>query len=282
MPYEEIQCKRCDGEGWIECTNRWCDGGSVECRSPECNGGFINDPYSGRYKCSVCEGIGFFDCPVCYGNVRLDCTRCQGTGYERIASDLVEQQKKKNKKKDSHKDPYEEMRARAVHAYGNGWYEESLKDFLECEQKNYQDFGVHTYIGKIYLHHILDLPKALEHFRKAARYAKPSDSRQAAEAEYLAGVVCSKQQKYQEALEHLQLATTLNSQLYEAFFLRAGLAALLSDPINATKWLEVAIKGDAHYHELAQNDQMFDSARQEVNALRCGKFELTGLGEPNG
>src|SRR5262249_7707105 len=78
-------------------------------------------------------------------------------------------------------------RTRAERAYLNGWYEEALGDFLEAEKRNYPDYTVHRSIAQIYLYHIVNLPQALEYFLKAAKYARPSDPKQAAEAHYFAG-----------------------------------------------------------------------------------------------
>ncbi|MCI0663916.1 MAG: hypothetical protein L0220_22905, partial [Acidobacteria bacterium] len=78
-------------------------------------------------------------------------------------------------------------RSRAERAYLNGWYEEALADFIEAEKRNYPDFAVHRSIASIYLYHLIDLGKANEYFLKAAKYARPSDPRQAAEALFYAG-----------------------------------------------------------------------------------------------
>jgi tetratricopeptide (TPR) repeat protein len=123
-----------------------------------------------------------------------------------------------------------ELRARAEDAYRIGWYEESLADFLQSEQKNYQDFSVHRSIGNIYLYHIVDLPKAVEYFQKATKYAKPRDSKQAAEAEFFAGVACGLQQDYESALKHMQEATSVNENFFEAH-----ICALVSQAYLATR-----------------------------------------------
>jgi tetratricopeptide (TPR) repeat protein len=109
-----------------------------------------------------------------------------------------------------------ELRNRAVYAYQNGWYAEALADFIEAESKNYQDFAVHRSIANIYLYHEVDLPKALEYFGKAAKYARPKDNRQAAEAEYFAGIVCGILHKVGDAIEHMEAAIQLNPNLYDA------------------------------------------------------------------
>jgi tetratricopeptide (TPR) repeat protein len=102
-------------------------------------------------------------------------------------------------------------RARAERSYLNGWYEEALGDFLEAEKRNYPDYTVHRSIAQIYLYHIIDLPKALEYFLKAAKYARPSDQKQAAEAHYFAGIVCVIEGRLEQALGQLEQATELNT-----------------------------------------------------------------------
>lgn len=108
-----------------------------------------------------------------------------------------------------------ELRSRAEDAYRNGWYEEGLADFLQSEQKNYQDFAVHRSIGNIYLYHLVDLSKAVEYFQKAAKYARPRDVRQAAEAEFFVGIAFGLQQNYESALNHMREATSLNENFFE-------------------------------------------------------------------
>ncbi len=160
-----------------------------------------------------------------------------------------------------------ELRYRAEDAYRNGWYNEALTDFLESERKNYQDFAVHRSVGNIYLYHLVSLPKALEYFLKAAKYARPRDARQSAEAEFFAGIVCGIQQDFQQGLEHLTEATRLNNRLYEAWYMHAGFAALVGSTPTAIRSLGIAIQGDPRYHERAKSDPLFNSIRAEVQSL---------------
>src|SRR5262245_31736520 len=104
-------------------------------------------------------------------------------------------------------------RTRAERAYLNGWYEEALGDFLEAEKRNYPDYTIHRSIAQIHLYHIVNLPKALEYFLKAAKYARPSDLAGAAEAHYFASIVCVIERQLESALEHLSQATRLNPNL---------------------------------------------------------------------
>jgi WD40 repeat protein len=158
-------------------------------------------------------------------------------------------------------------RSRAEKAYLNGWYEEALADFLEAEKRNYPDFGVLRSIANICLYHLINLTTSLEYFRRAAKYARPSDARQSAEAHYFAGVVCAIQQQFKEGLDHLSEAIALNPELFEAHYQRACLAAMLNEAGAAVASLEVAIKGDPRYYERAKADEVFDALRAEVQAL---------------
>src|SRR5262249_22256456 len=158
-------------------------------------------------------------------------------------------------------------RTRAERAYLNGWYEEALGDFLEAEKRNYPDYTVHRSIAQIYLYHIIDLPKALEYFLKAAKYARPSDQKQAAEAHYFAGIVCVVERQLEPALDHLRQATELNPELAEAHFERSRVASLMGDGEHVAASLAEAIEGDARYYERAKSDATFDPIRRQVQAL---------------
>ncbi len=163
-------------------------------------------------------------------------------------------------------------RIRAERAYLNGWYEEALRDFLKAEKRNYPDYIVLRSIANIYLYHSIDLPKALAYFRKAAKYARPSDAQQAAEAHYFAALVClierhSGEGKVEEALAQLREAISLQPQFYEAHYQRAGVAASLGEIEETISSLEQAIGGDARYYERAKTDSLFDSLRPHVDSL---------------
>src|SRR5262245_23573429 len=158
-------------------------------------------------------------------------------------------------------------RTRAERAYLNGWYEEALADFLEAEKRNYPDYTVHRSIAQIHLYHIVNLPKALEYFLKAAKYARPSDLAGAAESHYFAGVVCVIERRFELALEHLRQATQLNPELAEAHYQQSCVASLLGDGEQAVASLAQAIESDARYYERAKNDEAFDPIRPQVQIL---------------
>lgn len=167
-----------------------------------------------------------------------------------------------------------ELRHRAEDAYKNGWYQEALMDFLESERLNYQDFAVHRSIANIYFYHLIDLTKSRAYYRKASKYARPRDIRQAAEAEFFAGLVCSVEQNFQDALVHIREACKLNSSFYEAHYLQSCFAALRGAGENAARSLETAINGDARYHQRAQSDQAFDTVRPRVDSVLDGLMRI--------
>ncbi len=158
-------------------------------------------------------------------------------------------------------------RSRAERAYLNGWYEEALTDFLEAEKRNYPDFAIHRSIANIYLYHCVDLMKAEEYFCKAAKYARPSDVRQAAEAHYFAGAVCLIEKKIDEAMDHFREATLLNPCFFEAHYQRACLSAVVGDQREAILELESAILGDSRYYERAKQETAFEMIRPRVRLL---------------
>jgi tetratricopeptide (TPR) repeat protein len=158
-------------------------------------------------------------------------------------------------------------RSRAERAYLNRWYQEALSDFLEAEKRNYPDFSIHRSIASIYLYHVIDPERAIEYFRKAAKYAEPSDARLAAEAHYFAGIACAVERRREESLRHLRDAVRLNPALSEAHYQLACVAALTGEIAPVVSSLEAAIEIDPRYHERAKNDRIFDSIRPEVNSL---------------
>lgn len=158
-------------------------------------------------------------------------------------------------------------RTRAERAYLNGWHEEALGDFLAAAERNYPDYAVHRSIAHLYLYHLINLPKALEYFGKAAKYARPTDTKQAAEAHYFAGVVCILERQLADALVHMQQATQLDPQLAEAHYQQACLAALLDKDDEAIASLRCAINGDARYHQRACDEEALVRLRPQVQAL---------------
>lgn len=150
-----------------------------------------------------------------------------------------------------------ELRKRAEDAYSNGWYGEALKDATEAAEKNYRDFTVHRLVGNIYLYHEVDLPKACESFRRAAKYALPRDRRQAAEAHYFAGMSCGLQQLHRDALGEMEIAIDLNAEFYEAVYMASVFSALIGDAERCVRHLKCCIRGDARYHERARKDPAF-------------------------
>jgi WD40 repeat protein len=158
-------------------------------------------------------------------------------------------------------------RSRAEKAYLNGWYEEALADFLDAEKRNYPDFSVLRSIANICLYHMVNLSKSLEYFSKAAKYARPSDARQSAEAHYFAAIVCAIQHQFKEGFDHLTEAIELNPKLFEAHYQKACLAAMLDDVEGGLRSLEYAIKGDPRYYERARNDKALDNIRPRVSEL---------------
>jgi tetratricopeptide (TPR) repeat protein len=160
-----------------------------------------------------------------------------------------------------------ELRARAEDAYRNGWYEEALADFLQSEQKNYQDFAVHRSIGNIHLYHLVDLVKAAEYFQKAAKYARPRDNKQAAEAEYFAGVAFGLQKDFDSALNHMREATSLDPEFSDAYYSCATFAMLLGHDTIVLQSLEKAILGDARYFDRCRNDPCFNGLRDQIDSL---------------
>lgn len=151
-----------------------------------------------------------------------------------------------------------ELRFRAEDAYRNGWHEEALQDLLESEKKNYQDFVAHRCIANIYFYHLVDLEKARTYFQKAAKYSRPRDARQSAEAGFFAGIAAGLLQDYEGAARHMDETLGLNPDFSEAHYMRASFAALLKQSESACSHLEKAVEADFRYFYRSESDPVFE------------------------
>lgn len=155
------------------------------------------------------------------------------------------------------------FRISAMDSYKNGWYEKALREFIEAERRNFKDYQVQRCIGNIYLYHIIDLSKALEWFSKAAKYAKAYNVKQAAEVNYFAGIVCGIKGQFEDALEFMEEAITLNPKIYEAYYMHAGFASMLRNTEKASESLKSAIHGDLRYFQRASSDPMLNCLKEQ-------------------
>jgi tetratricopeptide (TPR) repeat protein len=160
-----------------------------------------------------------------------------------------------------------ELRRRAEDAYGNGWIDDALSDFLESETKNRYDFTVHHYLGNIYFYHKAAPDKALEYYGKAAKYATPKSPYHAsiallhiAEIEYIRG-------DYEKAYEAATRAIELSPNLAELHFARARYCAKLGRCDEAIENLGRAIEDDRKYCLKADASEDFSGMKGELRAF---------------
>jgi WD40 repeat protein len=177
-----------------------------------------------------------------------------------------------------------------------GLLDKALEAFLESAQKDDANFMTQLMIGKLYLYgvnedcNVLDLQKAEQHLRAAARYAKaeterlPEAKRFAGEALLHASISCYAQANEQvisgnaaAANEYLQTsydlasqATEVYPQLSESHYHRAKFAALLGDGKTAMASLQHAIALDEAYCLKADSDFDFRFVLSDVNQLFRG------------
>lgn len=86
-----LACTKCDGAGWIKCSNLDCVSGTMPC--PDCNGtgkpnlkaarAAATTTTSTRYAsmgafCQTCSGTGRIVCRICKGQASLVCQSCNG------------------------------------------------------------------------------------------------------------------------------------------------------------------------------------------------------------
>lgn len=162
-----------------------------------------------------------------------------------------------------------ELRRRAEFAYQQGWYEESLNDFLESERKNYQDFSIHFSIGNIHLYQQQppNLAAARDYYLKAGKYATPKSAYHAALGYMYAGFVSYMLRNDAAAVEYGRRAVTLDPTLAEAWYNLAKFAAAAGKGEIVASALEQAITRDQNYAVKARVDPDFARAETAVQAL---------------
>ena len=160
-----------------------------------------------------------------------------------------------------------ELRKRAEKNYAKGYFEEALEDFLGSEKNNKYDFIVQISIGMIYLFHLVNREKALEHFEKAAKYARQESDYHASFALLYAALIKRDEDKIEDAERLTDEAVGLSLDFAEALYQNAQYNAQLKNSRKCISHLEKAIKIDRNYCLKADKDEMFNPVRHEVNAL---------------
>jgi tetratricopeptide (TPR) repeat protein len=162
-----------------------------------------------------------------------------------------------------------ELRRRAEFAYQQGWYEESLSDFLESERKNYQDFSIHFSIGNIHLYQQQppNLAAARDYYLKAGKYATPKSAYHAALGYMYAGFVSYMLRDDAAAVENGRRAVTLDPTLAEAWYNLAKFAAAAGKGEIVASALEQAVTRDRNYAVKARVDPDFARAETAVQTL---------------
>jgi len=177
-----------------------------------------------------------------------------------------------------------------------GLLDKALEAFQESAKKDDANFMTQLLIGKLYLYgvneecNIIDLKKAEEHLRLAARYGKaearllPEATRYAGEAFLHASIASYAQandkviegnnaeahQFLQNSFDLAKQATQTYPQLSESFYHQAKFAALLGDGKTATESLQRAIELDEAYCLKADSDIDFRFVLSDVNQLFHG------------
>lgn len=177
-----------------------------------------------------------------------------------------------------------------------GLLDKALEAFQESAKKDDANFMTQLLIGKLYLYgvneecNVIDLKKAEQHLRAAARYAKaearllPAATRYAGEAflhasiasyaqaneKVLQGNTADAQQLLQNSFELASQAAETAPQLSEGFYHQAKFAALLGDGKTAAASLKRAIDIDEAYCLKADSDFDFRFVLGDVNQLYHG------------
>ncbi|MBI3947572.1 MAG: tetratricopeptide repeat protein [Armatimonadetes bacterium] len=173
-----------------------------------------------------------------------------------------------------------EYRQRGEDAYQNGWYEEAITDLRRSAELNYRDFAVHRTIGNIFFYHATPpaFSDAREAYERAAKYARPRDARQAAEAHLFAAFACMGLHDWQAARSHCSDATALNPRLCEAYYTHAQNAGQVADSRAAIQQLAMAVQGDPRYLIQARSDSLLAPVKRDVESW-CADTEASATAQ---
>ena len=191
----------------------------------------------------------------------------------------------------------------------NDLYENALKYLLKAEEKEAEDFFVLHRIGLIYMYSPthLELSKAEEYFKKAAKYAIAETSSgielttnylksdininlleqnptidsikvQAAEAYLFAGRSCYLQGKLDEAADYASKGFKVVPQMVEAGFVQAQALALNNKDNEAVVILEKVINTDIFYSLKVLSDPNLFSKPSVLQLLKKLQVEATQKG----
>ncbi|HRY36519.1 MAG TPA: hypothetical protein P5230_01395 [Candidatus Magasanikbacteria bacterium] len=176
-------------------------------------------------------------------------------------------------------------RMRGINAYQNGWFDEALKEFIQANSYYEYDFITHQYLGDLYLYYKKDLNRALEHFRRAAKYsmvknASVEHKKISSWAELHIGLVFYKKNDFEEAAQAAYRAATKNPSP-EAMYQIGHYMSLTKQKDERLKNIlsafEQAIREDPVYflkidmdHNLFERDLY--KIRNEMKALKESLF----------
>jgi len=160
-----------------------------------------------------------------------------------------------------------ERKWRAEEAYANGWIDDAEEEFLESENLNKFDFSIHISLGMIYLFKIINKEKALSYFEKAIKYSKPKSSFYTSYALLHKALIHYDMGDIEEAEKASNEAVEFSLNFTEALYQNAQYNAQLLNNEQSFYHLEMAIQADKYYCLKANNDNMFDPIRGDVNKL---------------
>jgi tetratricopeptide (TPR) repeat protein len=158
-----------------------------------------------------------------------------------------------------------ELKRRAEFAYLNGWIDEAESDLLKVAKENYEDFIVHLMLGNIYSYHRNDLNKAIEYYRKAAKYAAPRSKEYAADALLRIAECYRRLGLTTDAYESVSIAFKMLPEDPHVLYHYARYAALKGHEFM--DFLEKCIAKDPVYLIVADIDEMFSGIREEIRKL---------------
>jgi len=161
----------------------------------------------------------------------------------------------------------EEFKDWGIYCLNNDLLEEAIENFEKSKGVYSLDPITYKFLGHLYSSEqgLVNLPKALDNFQKAARYSGPISGRLQSECFYFEGFTLASIGKMDEAIDATKQALSVNPLNSEAHYQIAAINAQLRKPDLVIENLSKAIAANKGYFRKVLTDPIFDPVRVYVN-----------------
>lgn len=161
----------------------------------------------------------------------------------------------------------QEYKERGLFAYKSNWFEDALLELEKAKEINKYDFTIHFTIGLIYHFHFIDKNKAIDNYKWALKYAKPSSDYYYSYVLLHLALAYSSIGNFLDAEKYSDEAMHTIENFAEAYYQNAQYNAFLGNKTKVIDNLKKAISIDHHYIIKASNDNIFKENKVDLNPL---------------